>query len=39
MECFSLSILESLAANIPVITTPVGGNLEVVTNNDKWIYL
>lgn len=35
MECFSLSILESLAANIPVITTPVGGNLEVVTNNDN----
>ena len=33
MECFSLSILESLAANIPVITTPVGGNLEVVTHN------
>lgn len=33
MECFSLSILESLAANVPVITTPVGGNLEVVTNN------
>ncbi|MCK0180176.1 glycosyltransferase family 4 protein [Flavobacteriaceae bacterium S0862] len=33
MECFSLSILESLAANIPVITTPVGGNTEVVTNN------
>ncbi|QXP61691.1 glycosyltransferase family 4 protein [Olleya sp. HaHaR_3_96] len=32
MECFSLSILESLAANIPVITTPVGGNEEVVTN-------
>lgn len=30
MECFSLSILESLAANIPVITTPVGGNVEVV---------
>ena len=35
MECFSLSILESLAANIPVITTPVGGNLEVVTNNEN----
>jgi L-malate glycosyltransferase len=35
MECFSLSILESLAANIPVITTPVGGNLEVITNNDN----
>ena len=33
MECFSLSILESLAANIPVITTPVGGNLEVVSDN------
>ncbi len=35
MECFSLSILESLAANIPVITTPVGGNLEVVFNNEN----
>lgn len=33
MECFSLSILESLAANIPVITTPVGGNEEVVIHN------
>ena len=33
MECFSLSILESLAANVPVITTNVGGNEEVVTNN------
>ncbi len=33
MECFSLSILESLAANIPVLTTPVGGNLEIVTHN------
>lgn len=33
MECFSMSILESLAANVPVITTPVGGNTEVVTNN------
>lgn len=31
MECFSLSILESLAANVPVITTPVGGNLEIIT--------
>lgn len=30
MECFSLGILESLAANVPVITTPVGGNEEVV---------
>ena len=32
MECFSLTILESLAANVPVITTPVGGNTEVVQN-------
>lgn len=35
MECFSLSILESLAANIPVITTPIGGNTEVVKHNDN----
>lgn len=33
MECFSLSILESLAANVPVITTPVGGNLEIIKHN------
>lgn len=33
MECFSLSILESLAANVPVITTPVGGNLEIIQHN------
>lgn len=33
MECFSLSILESLSANVPVITTTVGGNLEVLENN------
>lgn len=33
MECFSLSILESLAANVPVITTNVGGNEEAVINN------
>ncbi|HJS01098.1 MAG TPA: glycosyltransferase family 4 protein [Flavobacterium sp.] len=33
MECFSLSILESLAANVPVVTTNVGGNEEVVLNN------
>ena len=32
MECFSLAILESLSANVPVITTPVGGNEEVVKN-------
>lgn len=32
MECFSLSILESLSANVPVITTNVGGNEEVVSN-------
>ncbi|MFL9831972.1 glycosyltransferase family 4 protein [Flavobacterium sp. ST-87] len=32
MECFSLSVLESLAANVPVITTNVGGNQEAVTD-------
>ncbi|KAF2333269.1 glycosyltransferase family 4 protein [Flavobacterium daemonense] len=35
MECFSLSILESLAANVPVVTTNVGGNPEVITNNQN----
>jgi L-malate glycosyltransferase len=32
MECFSLGILESLSANVPVITTPVGGNEEAIKN-------
>ncbi|WP_034922787.1 glycosyltransferase family 4 protein [Gillisia sp. CAL575] len=32
MECFSLSILESLASNVPVVTTLVGGNEEIVIN-------
>jgi glycosyltransferase involved in cell wall biosynthesis len=35
MECFSLSILESLAANVPVITTNIGGNEEVIKNNEN----
>ncbi|WP_426483882.1 glycosyltransferase family 4 protein [Flavobacterium sp. 2] len=35
MECFSLSILESLAANVPVVTTNVGGNSEVITNQEN----
>jgi L-malate glycosyltransferase len=35
MECFSLSVLESLAANVPVITTPVGGNLEIIHHNEN----
>ncbi|WP_163407774.1 glycosyltransferase family 4 protein [Flavobacterium ajazii] len=35
MECFSLSILESLAANVPVITTNVGGNEEVVSDGQN----
>ena len=39
MECFSLSILESLAANVPVITTDVGGNTEVISNaQNGYIY-
>lgn len=32
MECFCLSILESLAANVPVVTTNVGGNEEAIMN-------
>lgn len=35
MECFSLSILESLAANVAVITTNVGGNEEVIINAEN----
>jgi glycosyltransferase involved in cell wall biosynthesis len=35
MECFSLSILESLAANVPVITTSVGGNEEAITHGEN----
>jgi glycosyltransferase involved in cell wall biosynthesis len=35
MECFSLSILESLAANVPVITTNVGGNEEVINDGEN----
>lgn len=35
MECFSLSVLESLAANVPVITTNVGGNTEVIINGEN----
>ncbi|WP_233430769.1 glycosyltransferase family 4 protein [Flavobacterium tructae] len=35
MECFSLSILESLAANVPVITTDVGGNREAITSGEN----
>ncbi len=39
MECFSLSILESLSANVPVITTSVGGNEEAIQNNHNgYIY-
>jgi glycosyltransferase involved in cell wall biosynthesis len=38
MECFSLSILESLSANVPVITTNVGGNEEVIINNKMVLY-
>ncbi len=35
MECFSLSILESLGANVPVITTNVGGNEEAVKHGEN----
>lgn len=32
MEAFSLSILESLCSHVPVITTTVGGNIEIIEN-------
>jgi glycosyltransferase involved in cell wall biosynthesis len=35
MECFSLSILESLAANVAVITTTVGGNTEIIKDEEN----
>lgn len=35
MECFSLAILESLAANVPVITTNVGGNEEAIKHQEN----
>lgn len=39
MECFSLSILESLSANVPVITTSVGGNEEAIEHSKNgYIY-
>ena len=39
MECFSLSILESLLSNVPVITTRVGGNAEViVSGKNGWLF-
>ncbi|OGS80315.1 MAG: group 1 glycosyl transferase [Flavobacteria bacterium RIFCSPLOWO2_12_FULL_31_7] len=39
MECFSLSILESLSANVPVITTSVGGNEEAIEHHKNgYIY-
>ena len=39
MECFSLAILESLSANVPVVTTPVGGNEEVIKNGSNGFIL
>ena len=39
MECFSLSILESLLSNVPVITTKVGGNAEVIIpGKNGWLF-
>jgi glycosyltransferase involved in cell wall biosynthesis len=38
MECFSLSILESCVMNVPVITTNVGGNEEVIVNIKMVLY-
>ncbi|MBI2639338.1 MAG: glycosyltransferase family 4 protein [Candidatus Sungbacteria bacterium] len=36
-EGFSHTILEAMAAGIPVITTPVGGNLEIVRDGENGI--
>ena len=39
MECFSLAILESLAANVPVISSNVGGNEEAISHgNNGYIF-
>jgi len=39
MECFSLSILESLLSNVPVVTTRVGGNAEVIVPGENgWLF-
>ena len=39
MECFSLAILESLAANVPVIASNVGGNEEAISHgNNGYIF-
>ncbi|MFK2820701.1 glycosyltransferase family 4 protein [Flavobacteriaceae sp. LMIT009] len=35
MECFSLAILESLAANVPVIASNIGGNEEAITHDQN----
>lgn len=35
MECFSLAILESLAANVPVIASNVGGNEEAIDHESN----
>lgn len=39
MECFSLAILESLCSNVPVITTPVGGNSEIIRDGINGLML
>ncbi|HPL95295.1 MAG TPA: glycosyltransferase family 4 protein [bacterium] len=38
-EGLSHSILEAFAANLPVITTSVGGNLELIKNNENGLII
>ena len=39
MECMSLTILEALTAGLWVITTNVGGTLEIITHEQNgWLY-
>ena len=38
-ESFSYSLLAAMAMQRPVITTPVGGNLEIITNRENGMFI
>lgn len=38
-EGFSHTLLEAMAMGIPVITTPVGGNTEIITNEKNGVFV